>query len=488
MITLNHPIYHAARITIECQSPLSIKDDEADPTLDVTLFRDAHGNPTIAGTSIAGVLNHLAEQQNMPREIFGKSANIGDDKINDNHASLLQCSFGFVHDQNNQPIMGSIQSQNTNNDDISDFLNQVSPILRDQVKITEYGATADQGKFDISGLPKGTRFTFELGLAGKRDEHKKTADNWQQLLEIIHSPLFRLGGQSQRGFGQLKVINIQQQKFDFTQSTDIQNWHQWHQQNWQNNQQVPITGDFSANHSLNQQICIELAAEDFWRIGEGNSTLQENDIKEPDAKPYTETIITWKNNQATLTHKQLVVPATGIKGALRHRILYHLRLAEQDWQGKITDKDLAPLFGIEAIHSKDKDKNQGSVSAIIINDIYPKLTAQEIPNRTKVMMHNAIDRFTGGTITGALFSEELIYQGELQCQITFNPTRFKKVNKKLMDAFVQAITDLGEGRLPLGAGSSKGHGYFNISNLSQITAQLNNISQEYCQENSGETK
>jgi CRISPR/Cas system CSM-associated protein Csm3 (group 7 of RAMP superfamily) len=78
------------------------------------------------------------------------------------------------------------------------------------------------------------------------------------------------------------------------------------------------------------------------------------------------------------------------------------------------------------------------------------------------MMHNKIDRFTGGTIDGALFSEELLYGGgfTLQGQIKRN-----EQSKELLEAFKLALLDLAQGRLALGGGTTKGHGYFEAINI-----------------------
>ncbi len=473
MITPNHPIYYVARITLECQSPLSIKADESDPTLDSTLFRDAHGNPTIAGTSIAGVLRHLADAQGLPKSLFGQSEG-GSGQTQDGHQfSPVQVSFGFVHDASNQPYMGSLQARlNDKADDLIEFLSDVKPILRDQIALTEYSAAQDQGKFDVSALPKGTRFTFELGLAATLEEERTAQVHWQQLLALVHCPLFRLGGLTHRGFGQLNVVAITQQAFHFTQPDAIDQWQRWQRQSWKPQERSQGAYDSASvdQFERTKTMTLSLNAEDFWRIGEGASPLQRYN-KEPDAKPYTESVIVWKNHRATLQFQQLTVPATGIKGALRHRTLYHLRRLAQDWSGSLQDKTLAPLFGIEAVHTK----NQGNVGAIIINDLYPEIMPEALPSRVKVMMHNAIDRFTGGTLKGALFSEELIYKGTLNCTIIFDLKRLEGVSDHLMQAFICAIQDLGEGRLALGAGSSKGHGYFTISHLADIVQQLHNL-------------
>ena len=467
MITINHPICFTARLTFECQSPLSTKGEDSDPTVDNSIFRDAQGYPLIPGTSIAGVLNHLAQDTKISKDLFGKADNCADATTNDNQASRFRCSFGFVHSENNQPAKGSLQTAISTQTDsaVSRLLHHDQPILRDQVRITENGTAQDQGKFDVTALPKGTRFTVEIGLAAN-ELNEDCKKEWQQLLELFNHPSFRIGGQTHRGMGQVKQIAIQQKEFDFRQAKTLTEWQKWQEQPWIKSAKSPTINQ--AENAITT-LTLNLQAEDFWRIGGGNKTLQSQG-KDPHEKPYTETIIQWQGNKASLKDKQIVIPSTSIKGALRHRTLFHLRKLEQDWEGKqFTNESLAPLFGLEANH-EDKTGNTG---ALIINDIY--LENINPRTQTKVMMHNAIDRFTGGTINGALYSEELLYQNEFECQIHIKETRLKKNSSNLLTAFKLAIEDLGQGRLPLGSASSKGHGYFAIINLQKIQQQLDKL-------------
>jgi CRISPR/Cas system CMR subunit Cmr4 (Cas7 group RAMP superfamily) len=62
MLLANTPYFYSALITLECQTPLSIKSDESDLTIDTRLVRDANGYPIIPGTSIAGVLRSIASE------------------------------------------------------------------------------------------------------------------------------------------------------------------------------------------------------------------------------------------------------------------------------------------------------------------------------------------------------------------------------------------------------------------------------------------
>jgi len=69
----------------------------------------------------------------------------------------------------------------------------------------------------------------------------------------------------------------------------------------------------------------------------------------------------------------------------------------------------------------------------------------------------AIDRFTGGAMEGALFSEEVVRSKEkfqLTCLVS-NGTQ-----QEYLDAFESTLKDVCTGMLPLGGGTMRGHGCF----------------------------
>ncbi len=71
-------------------------------------------------------------------------------------------------------------------------------------------------------------------------------------------------------------------------------------------------------------------------------------------------------------------------------------------------------------------------------------------------MHNGIDRFTGGVRQHVLYGEEVL-SCPFNLKITLLPGPVSAEAKK---ALAMTLDDLVEGRLALGAGSSRGHGYF----------------------------
>jgi len=112
-------------------------------------------------------------------------------------------------------------------------------------------------------------------------------------------------------------------------------------------------------------------------------------------------------------------------------------------------KDITKLFRRE----KDKDKLPGKMGAVIFLDIYvPKKDASE-----HILDHNAIDRFTGGTIDTALFNEEaLLFKNELTLEYCIK----KDIPHEFSELFTTTITSLLKGHIPIGGKNSKGHGFF----------------------------
>lgn len=463
MLLHNTPIFYSALVTIECETPLSVKADESDLTIDSRIVRDVNGYPTIPGTSIAGVLRSVARECLADdKTLFGAA---GEEDL----PSQIQVSFGFIHNAKNQPIVGllSEEQRNTQNK-VETLLKDLMPILRDQVALNEYGAAKGRAKMDRTAVPKGTRFSFELNWANdQRDDNQ-----WHKILAWLYHPQFRLGGLTRRGFGKVKIASIKQKVYNFADPEDLKNWQHNRQLDFNAQNGKDITSEFKQSEISNfLEFSLDLEAEDFWRIGQGDKAIEDEKgkdfDKEPDLKPYTETVIEWSNNQACLKRQRVVIPASGIKGALRHRTLFHYRRLKNvffEQEGKaprITDVELAALFGTT--------EGKGQVGKLILDDIY---IAETLP--TKVMMHNKIDRFTGGTIDGALFSEQLLYGGGFQLK-----GLIKQDNqpKELLQAFRLALLDLAQGRLALGGGSTKGHGYFqanaiNLTELEQATQHI----------------
>src|SRR5699024_4344395 len=116
------------------------------------------------------------------------------------------------------------------------------------------------------------------------------------------------------------------------------------------------------------------------------------------------------------------------------------------------NKAVQELFGFSKNSEEEIDGLRGRV---IIEDTY-------LPNEggaEKVFSHTSIDRFTNGTIDGALFQEKVsFFQDVITIPIWVKEKAFE--NEQVKEAFLLSLEDLKNGRLSLGGSASKGHGVF----------------------------
>ena len=153
-----------------------------------------------------GIIRHSMSQENIKQLLGYQDKEKGE-------GSKVIISDALLTNENGKALDG-LQDWD-NNEYLRHF--QVLPV-RQHVKITEKGTAAKTGKFDEQVVYAGTRFVFEieeLSVDG-------TDTRFKEMLSIISSPTFRIGGGTRCGFGSMKVISIQYHAYDLTQGNDLQ--------------------------------------------------------------------------------------------------------------------------------------------------------------------------------------------------------------------------------------------------------------------------
>jgi CRISPR/Cas system CSM-associated protein Csm3 (group 7 of RAMP superfamily) len=287
----------------------------------------------------------------------------------------------------------------------------------------------EHSKFDEEIVYKGTRFKFSIEMI---EDDKKSFDN---ILNLLLSPSFRFGGGTTKGFGKVNILEIKTQSY--TKDT-YENYSS------------------SLNHSLSTKYSIKkteakkfstytlkITPDDFFIFGSGFGD------SDADSTPIYEKVIDYQN--AKLSNTQILIPASSIKGALAHRTVYHYNLQQKLFIGNNEAKaTIKELFG-EAKNSKEDI--EGSKGKILFSDCF-----KADNNETKTFDHVAIDRFTGGAMSGALFQEKTIADDrEYEIEILLEN---KDIDEPYIKAFESALKDICSGMLPLGGMTTKGHGVF----------------------------
>jgi len=476
-----HSQLHIARVVLEAVTPLSISTGSPDGVFDSALVRDANDLPAIPATSLAGVLRSLYTQQHgseAAQRLFGYQHR------HDGAASRLHVGWGHLLDSRGRAACGLLlgpEAQRLRDDPLlaDARAQQDHPTHRNRVRLTHRGAAADTGKFDRTVLPAGHRFAVELRLYTAPDE---TDDLWQSLLSLLGHPGLRLGGGVRAGLGRMRCIRLHTGRFDLRQPAQAQAL-------------ARLGADPSATQGLDARpiphfqgahwlaATLSLRAHNLWRIGQGDVAIGNigPDDKTPDLLPVTERRILWKDGQGQVNaQRELLLPATSLKGVLAHRMAFHARRFAGCWadQEHARDRDGQPipppevlaLFGQIKDKTEDGQQPQGWAGCLFIDDTYLPI------HSSARLMHNSIDRFTGGVREHMLFEEENVYGGQAAVHLSIDLQRLKWAASDhgttvaaIQKAFVAALRDLGEGRLALGARSTSGNGFFRADIPPELT-------------------
>lgn len=443
----NKSVYHLALLTLEAVSAHGIHSGQSEFVQDVVLLRDANGLPALPGTSLAGVLRHLYCDR------FGQEAAgrlFGNIEKNQGHGSNVNINWALVHDSQNQVKEGLLE--NTRQDYILYELSQAHPIVRQRVRLDARGAATDTGKFDVSFMPAGTRYSTLIGYWSDGSQEDEQA--WQDFLGLLYSPFFRIGHGTRNGAGAFKVQALHASCWDLSKPEDKTAYIN-RPRSRMAARKLPLVSLSPASGQGNLSLELNLKSEAGWRIGGGDALVGFASDEAPDLKPQTEWFITWQNNQAEISARKYLVPASALKGALAHRFAFHYRCLSQNWVGAEpesahNEQAVKDLFG----YAGDKN-DEGQAGLVFFNDLYLEGV------KTATQMHNRIDQFTGGVMTGALFEDGLLWKTDITLSLQLqNNSRLQALGPAHRQALQRTLEDLCEGRLPLGAGGSRGLGVF----------------------------
>jgi len=416
---------YVAQIVLEATTPLKVGSGESDFFVDAPVLKDWNGLPMILGTSIAGVMRHsLKKEKSEIDNIFGEK-----------DGSRLLVSNAHLLDEN-QKLHHSLGIKEKSN-----FLKKYSNLpIREHTAITDKGVAKEHSKFDEEVVFAGSRFKFELEFIG--DENDEAL--WQELLSLLNSPLFRLGGGSTKGFGEMRVVSCLEQTYilgkDYgDKPSDLNN--------------TINDKDKKYTHQQSYSIYkISIEPDSFFSFGAGFGDDEVDDIS------VTEEVVQWKNKKGEFSKKQILLPASSLKGALSHRVAFHYNKLEKNFADNIPSEEfeeyigennlaVATIFGASKSH-----KNEGKGKALF-SDMFKLFHENEV----KIFDHVKIDRFTGGAIDSALYNEKVNGQKD---KWDIEIVLADKLDNNIKKAFENSLNDLCKGLLPLGGKVNRGHGIF----------------------------
>lgn len=387
------------RAILTNETPLLIGRGEGD-SVDIEVMRLPDGKPYIPASSIAGCLRSFTNGQD--GYFWGKTGR--NDKTGQSEQHPLQSHIRF-------------------DDLIPEFYKLEDIVMRDGVKINHKTGTAeDKKKYDYQVVEPEVSFNFcaEVTLRTSMKGDWKTFV--KEIKESIESPHFRIGANTNTGFGKVRCEDFQAFYFQFPDHADA--WFEYIEKGIISISELPFEtapmqlgeGSFAVEANFRLKSSLMIGA-----FGIKGDEPDKSQLKSRDRH---------------------VLPGKSIRGAIRHR-------AVRIW--KTMGKDEATLFDLFG-HVSENEKTQ----------IRSRLRVEEFlfqEKEVEPMVQNriSIDRFTGGVIDGALFNSEPVWTtGQEQIKLTF--TILKNASPDEKKLLLLLLKDLWLEDLAIGGEKNVGRG------------------------------
>ena len=412
------------RLDISLNSPLAIGSGENAST-DSDVIVDSVGKPFIPASSLAGVLrSYVTQNSGRPSAcaVFGfipnsKKAKAEDPGYDESDCGEREC---LVRVYDGLFVGGSDDFFITNRDMVA---------LKNKVGI-------DGAKFDMQAVETGALFTAFIELLQKDvtyqidgvDKTVSIVDEIDAAILALDEDRIRLGSKTSRGYGS---VSVKCQSMEFTDTQEWLDFDMMGADAWD-----AATTESLVHHN-NCKLMLDLELQ-------GGISIREYTTKpgtEKEAMPdYMQLSLHLLKTDEKPTP---VIPGTSWAGAIRARYL------------TFSDKQtMEALFGF--VHQKPMDGDD-KVMKSTITFSESILTGGVWKTTTR----NAIDRFTGGTKDGALYTERTYYGGSTKLEISFA----KAPDKKQMKLLSACLADLHNGFLAVGGLTSVGRGLFKITSV-----------------------
>lgn len=412
-------------VQLEAMSPLRIASGMDDGVTDILILKDKQGNAFIPGTSMTGALKAAME------EVYG-----------DEVASRF---FGDIDEDSNQSMIN-----------ISDvYLTNVKGITRDGVAIDSFtGVSINGAKYDYEAIDRGAKGKLCLEItvrqfnqeAGEKLQlsyrHKTMAavgDVYGELCATIADLLssgISIGSLTAKGYGRMtSKESATVYCYDFSKKEAVSAWLRYIENGKQ---------DVKAYYTGSKDVLTIAAADDF--VLEADFALSSSLIVR-DMEAARE-LSTSKETLAAVQMKSgndYVIPGTSVKGVLRNKAVRILTaISKNPTKAKA---GVAELMGFA-------EKTSAQKSRLLVEEIYINNNAVKENKHTR----NRINRFTGGTIDSALFTEVPVWQQDKTAKTVTMKLKVQKCTEEEAGLMLLLVRELWLGSLSFGGGKSVGRG------------------------------
>lgn len=423
------------RMIIECHTPLHCGGGES-PGLDDPVITDAFGLWRVPGSSLAGGLRAL-----LAESVSEEAANalFGEGDRDQPRPSLVWAQDGLVLDFDDKPCLAKKLAGEEIRLPMREF-------TRDHVRLDEKtGAAADGGKFDCGIVPAGARFLLNIRCDGWSRQLTQQEKSWfDQLCARLAAGESPLGGKTGIGYGAFRALATRYIDLDLNKPEDMETWLNLDALAHippKAGKDIPLPKPQARAEAegLCGSLELPLVCDGPLLIG-GGLQPERYDLAESSGADMTFAFTPWLDYKNGRLDWRFALPGSSLRGALRNAVYKISQDMNLDADGIIN-----AIFGFV-----DQNSGKAKRGAISVGDC---ALAKAGPG--KFVQHVAIDRFTGGTINGALFSEEPFWQPGQKATLRF---AFSGIGKTAALPLLHALLDLASGAISVGAGGCRGNG------------------------------
>lgn len=420
------------RIKFTLTSPLSIGSRDNNRT-DRDLILNSQNKPYIPGAAIAGVIRHALSELYAcpPQKIEAALGNVK--KATETNTAVEQLESRIIF------YDAELES------DVAAYMS-----VRDSVALDDFKTAKKGAKFDMEILEAGARFCTYI----EHNVYKEDPDLCPQILAAFMDGMVAFGGKSMRGYGTIGDVQIGKRTFDLTNASNLESWLQFdlfNETKWDE-------FDGAERLAQNKSIRLELKQKGAISIRRYTTAVSRNNTDtQPDFEQLT--VHEYEDQKAESKDRNSiripVIPGTSWAGAFRHRM---------------------KEFGVEVSSEQSMFGHVSGGSEGVKKRSLISFSESRLRNaKEKVLSRNAIDRFSGGTKDGALFTEKTYYGGNTDLVISWRGERKMHENEK--KALAATIADLHYGLLAVGGATSIGRGLFTIERINDKPVTDENVFQ-----------
>lgn len=309
--------------------------------------------------------------------------------------------------------------------------------VRDNVRLEKDAKIAARsGKFDYQVVDAGAQFTGILEVCDASGELDSAA-YIKRFFELLNSGMLRIGSKKTRGLGRVAFPAgaVERVSFGCDQVDAWLAFDAFDEESWENAEVVRL--DDAAPQGL--LITLDLSVKGALSIRQYTT-----EALGPEASPDYRQL-------ALASSGEPLIPGTTWAGAFRSAYRKVSPCSESDLFGSI--------------------EGGASLSRIVFSESIVK------GGEWKQITRNAIDRYTGGVIDGALFTELTHFGGSTMLELYVDKPRTEWIAP-----LVSLVADLHNGFLSVGGLTAVGHGLFSINSAKMLVGgvDVRSFSDVFC--------